>query len=936
MLRKNLKILSLNCDSLIGHERRIQLQAITRTDRPDVVLLQETHFNKRHHLVIAGFRVFRNDEGNGTAILIKNNIKCCQVTTTTEHVGLCLAKIYAEGSEDIIIGSLYIPCDIHSEQMRADMRKLEEIIEERDFCVLGGDLNARHLSWDTENNRNGPRLRKWLDTPNQLYQLMSPPVPTRGESKLDHFLVSRAIQNATNTTVNAKESFADHKYIIMEYSSAAPLGLMYGAPQTVYNYKKADWIKFKDVSSELLERLRIPNDRCITNDELEALIQQIGQAIRTAHDTSVPKAPTFKNRYGDIPQRLNDLFILRKKLRRAVNREKKRATQNSDRLNELRSMFSCATKKIAKETKEYMKTSFEDRIRRIKPGDHYFKQVNQLSGRKRFDPPSYLSRNGRTIREPEAIKKEFSEYYETLYKKQDPHSIPPLILNNERTTFCRAKRSTSPEGTGLATTEEIRGQRKRLNNKKSSGPDAISNFLLKKLPPVFDRILTVVINNCLNNCYFPRPWKRSKLIPIRKKGAADTPPDFRPISLLDNMGKILEAVVLDRLKDDIEEHQIVPEHQFGFRPGHSTVDALKTFRDDIAWQLNRGWCTTACLLDFEKAFDSVWVDGLLFKMRDSGVRDGTTAIVRSFLEDRTADVSIEGAEPADFKVERGVPQGSKLGPLLYNIYISDLPRLEGCSVVQYADDTVIYTSSRSPELAGRRLQVALTEANKYFTHWGIKINERKSEVITFRAVKGSKRGTIQEAINLSMKINGCTIPTVRTTKYLGIIVNDKLGFNNHVDKVIKKAKMAFYQLAPMMKNLEVGLKWKSLLYKQLVRPCLTYGFPIWATITKTKYEEMAKLERRILRTITGKFRQENGKYIPDAKQREETGIRDIRQHMNEMGKRFSERAMEHPNDRVNRRREGDDGERRFFLLTNQINTEEMAGTKKAESLHHRG
>lgn len=461
--------------------------------------------------------------------------------------------------------------------------------------------------------------------------------------------------------------------------------------------------------------------------------------------------------------------------------------------------------------------------------------------------------------------------------------------------------------------------------------------MLKKLPPIFDKILTVVINNCLNNGHFPSCWKKSRLIPIPKKKTAATPANFRPISMLDNMGKILEAIILARLKEDIEENQTIPEHQFGFRPGHSTVDALKTFRDDITWQLNRGWCTTACLLDFEKAFDSVWTDGLLTKMKNCGIKDETTAIIKSFLEGRTADVYIDGTESASFLMERGVPQGSKLGPLLYNIYISDLQKPANCAIVQYADDTVLYTASRSPELAGRRLQDALAEANDYFTRWGLKINEGKSEVITFRP--GGNRGrrtAYREANDLKISLNGCIIPTVRSIKYLGIDIDDTLGFNKHVNRVIKRAKGAFYQLVPTMKNLDVEVKWKSLLYKQLVRPCLTYGFPIWATISKTKYEELAKLERRILRAITGKYRSDNDHYIPDAEQREETGITDIREYMDEMGKRYLERAKEHPNDRVTRKKERDDGEKRFFLLTDQINTKELARTPKAESLHHRG
>lgn len=173
---------------------------------------------------------------------------------------------------------------------------------------------------------------------------------------------------------------------------------------------------------------------------------------------------------------------------------------------------------------------------------------------------------------------------------------------------------------------------------------------------------------------------------------------------------------------------VIPEFQFGFKEGHSTCDVLSLLDGKIQGNLKNRKFTGVCSLDIKKAFDSVWHEGLLYKLDCGGVDRRTTRLVQSFLNDREAVVEANGTRSAPFKIERGVPQGSRLGPKLYNIYIGDLKTDEkqGSFKYQFADDTLLGSTSVNAALATRRIEEQFIQVNNFFNDWGIEVNEEKT------------------------------------------------------------------------------------------------------------------------------------------------------------------------------------------------------------------
>ena len=302
-----------------------------------------------------------------------------------------------------------------------------------------------------------------------------------------------------------------------------------------------------------------------------------------------------------------------------------------------------------------------------------------------------------------------------------------------------------------------------LNAKKASGPDNICCKILKELSVEIAPILTHIFTQSIETGQIPPDWSTAYVTPIFKKGNRSLPENYRPVSLTSVPCKILEHIICSHIRKHLDDQKILTAFQHGFRRAHSCESQLLvTLGDLLKWRNSRVQVDVA-VLDFAKAFDTVPHLSLLGKLDHYGIKGPLHNWIGSFLTGRTQSVLVDG-EKSDFvSVHSGVPQGTVLGPLLFLIYINDLPKNVTSSVRLFADDCLLYRpiSSAADSLA---LQRDLTALEQWCLRWGMRFNVDKCNILRISAST--------KPISRFYTLGGQILQEVNQANYLGIITSE--------------------------------------------------------------------------------------------------------------------------------------------------------------------
>ena len=275
-------------------------------------------------------------------------------------------------------------------------------------------------------------------------------------------------------------------------------------------------------------------------------------------------------------------------------------------------------------------------------------------------------------------------------------------------------------------------QLKCLKLKNATGIDGLPARLLKDSAVVIADRVTHLLNLSIKSGTVPSEWKQAKVVPLFKSGNKDDLDNYRPISILPILSKILEKAVFHQLHSYLSKNSLLSPYQSGFRASHSTQLAITFLIDKIRGRMDKGLLTGAMFIDLKKAFDTVPHDGLLNKLFRYGIQDQPFSWFESYLTNRTQSVSIGNHLSSAANISSGVPQGSALGPLLFILYINDLPLAVGLSsVMLYADDTVIFSAASSIDQLQLNLSLDLNVVSNWLTANGLFLNLKKTEYIVF-------------------------------------------------------------------------------------------------------------------------------------------------------------------------------------------------------------
>ena len=357
----------------------------------------------------------------------------------------------------------------------------------------------------------------------------------------------------------------------------------------------------------------------------------------------------------------------------------------------------------------------------------------------------------------------------------------------------------------------------QLNSRKAHGYDEISIAMLKLCAPAVAKPLNLIFRKCLSEGLFPNAWKFANVQPIHKKDSRQIKSNYRPISLLPVCGKILEKIVFDELYAFLNNNNLISSDQSGFRPGDSTINQLISITSTIFDTFEDFDETRALFLDISKAFDKVWHEGLIFKLKCNGISGPLLNFFVSYLNDRHQRVVLNGIQSEWKTLEAGVPQGSVLGPLLFLVYINDLPDNIKATIKLFADDSSLFARVSNVNDTQRLLEDDLLLIEKWGHQWKMIFNPdlTKQAVEIVFSVKNDK------PTHPPLEFNNIPVARKPFTKHLGLYLDEKLSFSKHIKEKISKAMNGVALLKYLSKYVSKDIL--NMSYKMYVRPHLDYG-----------------------------------------------------------------------------------------------------------------
>lgn len=780
-----IRVIQLN----LNHTRAAQDLLIQRTkeEEIDVALLSEPHR-------IIDSTSYTSDTTTSAAILTSGNHATLEKYGRDE--GFVRAKV-----KNIYFYSCYASPSWTIGEFQNMLDKIVDDARSKSPIVIGGDFNAWALEWGSRfTNERGARLLESFANLNvTLVTDGSKETFSRAgrSSIIDITFVSNSLLPRCKSWISDAYTHSDHQAVIIEINDRR-----LNVPPKMTGPRWKDAAFDRETFALSLEDAEVANDRA------DSMVQQLTKALTTACDASMPRRKASKRGApcywwnDEIKSNRTHCFKARRKAQRA---------RNSESFERLNTEFKEARKTLEKSIRESKRRCFKQICDEadINPwGTAYRMVMTKFKGQR--SPMVSCPRMLRTI--VEHLFPRSSTILTTIDRIIDVTTIPPVTI------------------------DEVLEVSKKIKPKKAPGPDGFPNVAIKTAMQRRPDLFRGLMQKCLDEGTFPTQWKMQNLVLLPKGNKPlEDPSSHRPICLLDTMGKALERIIYERLLKIAEERGALSDSQFGFRKGRSTIDAIKAVVDTAAaaiegerWRYGSIEYCAVVTLDIKNAFNSAdWVQirRALTKMETPHY---LTKIVEDYFRERKLKYHTDEGEET-YEVTAGVPQGSVLGPLMWNLMYDGILRLilpKGVKLIGFADDIAVIAVAKYIH----EVEAALNEAVDVIKRWlataGLELADHKTEAVLITGRKVAETMTIrvgQEHITSTEKL-----------KYLGVIIDNRLNFKSHVEYCSSKASKMQAALARIMPNIGGPNNERRLLISRVVSSVLLYAAPIWATTLATK------------------------------------------------------------------------------------------------------
>ena len=814
--------------------KRTELQAVIDIHQPDVIGVTEVKpKNWRYEIadceiVIEGYELFHNlmKPGRGVVLYVRKELKpsLCEELNKHEFSESVFVECYLQDNEKVLLGIIYRSPNSAPEN-NTMLNTLLSKINDRNpsHLMIMGDFNYPQVDWSGNRCDAGSDhpASQFLKATNDAFLIQHQTNPTRYREGEKANIVDLIFTNrddiVKDITTIAGIGKSDHFTILINLNCAYEK-----SPRlSRLNFSKTDFSKLRKKLSEA------DWDMELSGKTVNEAWLHFKDRLHEAVTKSTPMSRS-SGRRGKSWMDRETLNSVRKKHQLfriwQQTRNEEDYTRYIKTRNKARKMCRLAQKRQEKEVATDAKQNPKTFWKFIKSKTTIRSGVADLK-----------KKDGNKTHTDKEKAETLNEFFQSVFTRENPGPLPDPPTYHYANTL---------EDINITDTK-VQKVLANLNTGKSTGPDGINPLVLVKTADILAHPVGMIFRQTLKIGDIPDDWRQAIVTPIFKKGSRSDASNYRPVSLTCILCKCMEKIVRESIMDHLMQNNLITKEQHGFVSGRSCSTQLLEVLEDWTTILDEGGSVDAVYMDFQKAFDTVPHRRLLLKISAHGITGRLLGWTEAFLRGRRQRVSINVSMSQERNVTSGIPQGSVLGPLLFVIFINDLPAGLNSSVKMFADDTKVYTRS-DQDKATDRLQEDLNKLESWSSKWLLKFHPQKCSVIKLGYKKSEAEyhmtGKNSDGSNYIL-----TLAESEVEKDLGVIVDSRLSFKQHVAQCTTKANRIVGIIRRTFSHLtnEMFIH----LFKAMVRPILEYGQAVWQPHQKNLCSDLEDVQRRATKLL---------------------------------------------------------------------------------------